>query len=104
MRRSIPIRGRVSLYRRLQNLLALAATGLAALLVLTPLFAIFGYLLFRGVRALSWSFLLHPPAPVGETGGGIGNAIVGSAMILGIACLIGIPTGIGAGIYLAEFG
>jgi phosphate transport system permease protein len=104
MRRSIPIREKVSVQRRVQNILALAATGGAALLVLMPLFAILGYLLFRGVKALSWSFLVNPPAPVGETGGGIGNAIVGSAMILGMASAIGIPIGIGSGIFLAEYG
>ena len=104
MPRRLGISGRVSLLRRLQNVLALSMTGLAALLVLAPLFAILGYLLVRGIGALNWSFLIHPPAPVGEAGGGIGNAIAGSAIILGIASLIGIPLGIGAGIYLAEFG
>ena len=94
----------ISLLRRARNIFALSMTGVAALLVLAPLFAILGYLLARGIGALSWSFLVHPPAPVGESGGGIGNAIVGSAMILGFACLIGIPIGIGSGIYLAEYG
>jgi phosphate transport system permease protein len=103
--RNKPLFGKkVSLLRRTQNIVALGLTGVAALLVLAPLFAIFGYLLVRGVGALSWSFLIHAPAPVGETGGGIGNGIAGSAIILGIACLIGIPIGIGAGIYLAEYG
>ena len=82
-------------------------TGLAVLtvvIVLAPLLAIFGYLLFRGLGSLDWAFLTQTPKPVGETGGGMANAIVGSAFILGIASIIGVPFGIGAGIYLAEFG
>jgi phosphate transport system permease protein len=80
------------------------AAAAAAVIVLTPLLAIFGYLVVKGVGSLSWSFLTHPPAPVGEAGGGVGNGIVGSGIILGIACLIGIPLGVGAGIFLAEYG
>jgi phosphate transport system permease protein len=82
-------------------------TGLAVLtvvIVLAPLVAIFGYLLFRGLGSLDWAFLTQTPKPVGETGGGMANAIVGSAFILAIASIIGVPFGIGAGIYLAEFG
>src|SRR5438876_9173078 len=90
--------------RRAMNLLALLATALAAVLVLVPLFVIFAYLLYRGVGSLSWSFLTRPPAPVGEAGGGMGNAIVGSGIILALACVIGIPVGIGAGVFLSEFG
>ena len=96
--------GRLSLSRRLQDRLATMAAAAAAVIVLTPLLAIFGYLVVKGVGSLSWSFLIHPPAPVGETGGGVGNGIVGSGIILGIACLIGIPLGVGAGIFLAEYG
>lgn len=82
-------------------------TGLAVLtvvLVLAPLVAIFGYLVYRGVGSLNWAFLTHIPAPEGEAGGGMANAIVGSVIILGIASLVGVPFGVGAGIYLAEFG
>ena len=96
--------GRLSLARRLQDRLATMAAAAAAVIVLTPLLAIFGYLVVKGVGSLSWSFLTHPPAPVGEAGGGIGNGIVGSGIILGIACLIGIPLGVGAGVFLAEYG
>ncbi len=96
--------GRLSLSRRLQDRLATMAAAAAAVIVLTPLLAIFGYLVVKGVGSLSWSFLTHPPAPVGEAGGGVGNGIVGSGIILGIACLIGIPLGVGAGIFLAEYG
>jgi len=73
-------------------------------LVLAPLIAIFGYLVYRGVGSINWAFLTQVPKPPGEVGGGMANAIVGSIFILGIASIIGVPLGIGAGIYLAEFG
>ncbi len=90
--------------RMVVDRLATLAAGLAALLVLAPLVAIFAYLIIKGIGSVSISFLTQAPLPVGEVGGGIGNAIVGSAMILGVASLIGVPLGIGAGIYLAEYG
>jgi phosphate transport system permease protein len=82
-------------------------TGLAVLtviLVLVPLVAIFGYLVYRGIGSINWAFLTQTPKPVGEAGGGMANAIVGSGVILAIASILGVPLGIGAGIYLAEFG
>jgi phosphate transport system permease protein len=85
---------------RLATILAVGAT----LLVVAPLVAIFGYLLYKGAGALNWAFLTQPPKPVGEPGGGMGNAIAGSAEILVFASAIGVPLGVGAGIYLAEFG
>jgi phosphate transport system permease protein len=84
-----------------------AMTGVAVItvvLVLAPLVAIFGYLVYRGLGSINWAFLTQTPKPVGEAGGGMANAIVGSMLILGIASAIGVPFGIGAGIYLAEFG
>lgn len=96
--------GNVSVVRRIKDRLATSLCVLAAVLALAPLIAIFGYLLLRGIGSLNWAFLTHAPAPVGEPGGGMGNAIAGSGIILAIACLIGIPLGIGTGIYLAEFG
>jgi len=83
------------------------ATGFAvlmAVLVVVPLLAIFGYLVVRGVGSLNLAFFTHIPVPVGEKGGGVANAIVGSVMILAVASVIGVPWGIGAGIYLAEYG
>src|SRR6202167_2534728 len=77
---------------------------LATILVIVPLAVIFGELVYRGVSSLNWDFFTKVPAPEGETGGGMANAIVGSAVLLGLASLIGIPIGIGAGIFLAEFG
>ncbi len=93
-----------ALKRYVADRLATVLALVAALLVLAPLIAILAYLLYRGLGAISWAFLTQPPKPVGETGGGIGNAIVGSGLILAVACAIGIPLGIGAGIYLAEYG
>ncbi len=84
-----------------------AVTALAVLstaVVLVPLVAILGYLILKGASSLNLAFFTHVPAPVGESGGGMANAIVGSAVILGVASLMGIPLGIGAGVYLAEYG
>jgi phosphate transport system permease protein len=77
---------------------------LATLLVVAPLVAIFVYLVFKGASSLNVSFFTQNPKPVGESGGGMANAIAGSGILLGIASLIGIPVGIGGGIFLAEFG
>ena len=82
-------------------------TGLAVfstVLVLVPLVAIVGYLLYKGASSLNLAFFIHVPAPVGEPGGGMANAIMGSAVILALASSIGIPIGIAAGVYLAEYG
>lgn len=82
-------------------------TGIAVgtvVVVLAPLVAIFGYLVYRGIGSINWAFLTQLPKPVGEAGGGMANAIMGSIFILGIASVIGVPLGIGAGVYLAEFG
>ncbi len=73
-------------------------------IVLAPLVAIFSYLVYKGIGSINWAFLTQTPKPVGEVGGGMANAIVGSLFILAIASIIGVPFGIGAGIYLAEFG
>ena len=94
----------ISLRRRVTDHVMTGLAVFTVFLVLAPLVAIFGYLVYRGVGSLSWNFLTQIPKPVGEEGGGMANAIVGSIMILGIASIIGVPFGIGAGIYLAEFG
>ncbi len=93
-----------AIYRALVNHTVSGLAILATVLVLLPLAAILFYLVYMGARSLNLAFFTHVPAPVGEEGGGMANAIVGSAIILGIASLIGIPVGIGAGVYLAEFG
>src|SRR6266436_3610459 len=82
-------------------------TGVALLtvvLVLLPLGAIFAYFIYKGAGSINWAFLTQTPKPVGEPGGGMANAIVGSIVILGIASFMGVPLGIGAGIYLSEYG
>lgn len=71
---------------------------------LVPLVSIIGYVFLRGMPALNWDFLTKLPAPVGASGGGMANAIAGSAIVVGLAAVIGIPVGILAGIYLAEYG
>lgn len=77
---------------------------LAAALVILPLVAIFGYLLYRGFGSLDLAFFTQIPKPVGESGGGMANAIAGSGLLLLFASLIGVPLGVGSGIYLAEYG
>jgi len=72
--------------------------------VLVPLIAIFAYLVYKGIGSINLAFLTQLPKSVGEPGGGMANAIVGSAYILMLASLLGVPLGIGAGIYLAEYG
>ncbi len=94
----------LSMRRRLTDHLMTGVATLTVVLVLAPLVAIFGYLVYRGIGSINWAFLTQLPKPVGETGGGMANAIVGSIFILAIASVIGVPFGVGAGIYLAEFG
>jgi phosphate transport system permease protein len=94
----------ISLWRRSLDSLATAAAVAAVVLVLLPLGAVFGYLVYKGIGSINWAFLTQTPKPVGEAGGGMANAIAGSAFILLIASVIGVPIGIGAGIYLAEYG
>ena len=77
---------------------------LAALVVTVPLFLILGTVIYRGMDGLNWAFFTQIPKPVGEIGGGMANAIIGSVMLLGLASIIGIPLGIGAGVFLAEYG
>src|SRR5262249_46834517 len=82
-------------------------TGLCALalgVALVPWIPVLWLVLPRGVAGLGGSFFPAIPAPVGETGGGVGNAIVGTLYIVGIGCLFGVPIGVGAGVYLAERG
>jgi phosphate transport system permease protein len=76
----------------------------ATVVVIAPLLAIFAYLVYKGASSLNWDFFTKIPKPPGENGGGMVNAIVGSGVLLGIASLIGVPVGIGSGVFLAEFG
>ena len=92
------------LKRKTTNWVMSRLSLLFALLTLLPLALIFFYLLSKGVSALNLDFLTHLPKPVGEPGGGMANAIVGTLILVGLACLLGLPIGILAGVYLAEFG
>ena len=76
----------------------------ATVLVIVPLVAIFAYLVYKGAGSLNLAFFTEIPKPVGEAGGGMANAILGSVILLAIASALGIPVGIGGGIFLAEFG
>ena len=68
------------------------------------LLLILGNLLFKGATSINWDFFTKSPVPAGQTGGGVANAIVGTGIVVGLAALIGVPIGVGAGMYLAEYG
>jgi phosphate transport system permease protein len=88
--------------RRLTNLAMSGLTCLAAILVICPLLLILGFLVYRGISAINVDFFIHLPKPVGEAGGGVANAIVGSLIMIGLAAGMGLPIGILGGVYLAE--
>ena len=90
--------------RCLMNNLALCATAACALLTIGVLLFILGYIAYHGITSLNWAFFTELPKPVGETGGGIANAIVGTFKLLALASIVGIPVGFMGGIYLSEFG
>ncbi len=92
------------LQRYAVNHLITVVSILSTILALIPLIAILGYLIYKGASSLNLAFFIHIPAPVGEAGGGLANAIVGSGIILGLASLVGVPLGIAAGVYLSEYG
>jgi len=100
-------RNEFALRTRLRDIGDHTATFLAILstiLVILPLIAIFVYLVLKGASSLNLAFFTQIPKPVGESGGGMANAIIGSVTLLAMASLFGVPVGIGAGVYLAEFG
>jgi phosphate transport system permease protein len=88
--------------RHLTSGAMIGLTYLAAVLATLPLLLILWHLLKKGATSLSFAFFTSMPKPVGEAGGGMANAIVGTLTLIGIACVIGLPIGVGAGIYLAE--
>lgn len=92
------------LSKRVTNVAMLSLTDISAFMTVSVLFFILGYLVYYGGRSLSLSFFTQLPAPVGQTGGGMANAIVGTAKLLALATMIGIPIGGLGGVYLAEFG
>jgi phosphate transport system permease protein len=94
----------VTFWRRTSNGLFLGACYLAAVAVVAPLLFIVGHLLGKGLAGLDWQFFTHMPKPVGEAGGGMANAIVGTLLIVGVGAAMALPVGIAAGVYLAEYG
>jgi phosphate transport system permease protein len=92
------------IWRKSLNATMLSLTGVCALITVAALFFILGYLMWKGGKDLSWNFFTRLPAPVGEVGGGMANAILGSLKLLLLAALFGVPIGLLGGVYLAEFG
>jgi phosphate transport system permease protein len=90
-------------WRKFVSGFMLSMTGVCALVAVSVLFCILGYLVLHGSASINWNFFTKLPVPVGETGGGMANAIVGSAKLLLLAVLIGVPVGFLGAIYLAEF-
>ena len=91
-------------WRKVKNNILTVLALVATAVVLVPLAAILAYLFYKGFSSLNVDFFTKMPSPPGEAGGGVANSIVGSGVVLGLASLIGIPVGIAAGVYLAEFG
>jgi len=90
--------------RRAASAVMTGLTVVAAALALLPLFAIFADLVLRGASSINWDFFVRNPAAAGDSGGGVANAIVGTLIIVGLGSAIGLPIGVGAGVYLAEYG
>jgi len=88
------------LVSRIMTALIVALSGIAVL----ALVLILGNLLIKGASSIDWAFFTKSPVPAGQSGGGVANAIVGTGIIVGLAALIGVPIGVGAGMYLAEYG
>ena len=89
--------------RKIINVVMLGLTAVATLVTVSVLFFILGYLLVKGGSSINWAFLTRLPTPVGESGGGMANAIAGSAKLLLIAAVTGLPVGFMAGLYVSEF-
>jgi phosphate transport system permease protein len=90
-------------WRKFVSNFMLTMTGVCAIVAVSVLFFILGYLVYHGGASISWNFFTKLPTPVGETGGGMANAILGSAKLLLLASLVGVPIGFFGAIYLAEF-
>jgi phosphate transport system permease protein len=99
-----PALGHVAWRRKAWNAAVIGACWIAAAVVVLPLGLITAHLLSHGSKSLNWAFFTHMPKPVGEPGGGMANAIVGTLIIAGLGSLLAVPVGVATGIYLAEFG
>jgi phosphate transport system permease protein len=91
-------------YRKVVDRGMAAVCAICFIAAFIPLISVLWLVISKGAAGLSWSFFTELPKPVGEAGGGIGNALVGTLYMVGLACLIGLPLGVGAGVYLAEKG
>lgn len=91
-------------FRKLKSTFAALICSVAAIIAVAPLALVFLHLLLNGIGALNLAFFTNLPKPVGEIGGGMANAIVGTAELLGLAALLGVPIGVLGGVYLAEYG
>jgi phosphate transport system permease protein len=89
--------------RKVWNTFMCILLGLAAIITLVPLFSVFIYVVSQGFPALNLSFFTHLPKPVGETGGGMANAIAGTTTLIVIASAVGVPWGVACGLYLSEY-
>lgn len=89
-------------WRQWRGTVGFAFTGVATLLCLGALFSILGYLVIHGIGAINWNFIVKEPAAVGEEGGGIAPSLLGTGILVAISMIIGVPLGVGVGIYLSE--
>lgn len=90
--------------RRVKSATMTGIVAALAILAVLPLLLIFGDLIHKGASSIDWNFFVKSPVPMGENGGGVANAIVGTGVIVALACLAGVPIGVGCGLFLAEFG
>ncbi len=90
--------------RRLNSATMTGVVAALAILAVLPLVLIFGDLIHKGASSIDWNFFVKSPVPAGETGGGVANAIVGTVIIVLLGCVVGMPIGVGTGLFLAEFG
>ncbi|HMA43504.1 MAG TPA: phosphate ABC transporter permease PstA [Gemmatimonadales bacterium] len=93
-----------ALRRRARSIAMTGVVAALALLAILPLLLIFADLVHKGASSIDWNFFVKSPVPAGETGGGVANAIVGTGIVVALACLAGIPIGVGTGLFLAEYG
>ncbi len=91
-------------WRNIKNTTMITLSITSVVIAVIPLFLIFFYTLAQGISSLNIDFFIHMPKPVGETGGGMANALMGTAILIGLGCVFGLPVSIFAGIYLAEYG
>lgn len=94
----------MKIWRKSVNVFMIGVTFFCALITLVPLVSILLYVTSKGLTSLNLDFFIHLPKPVGESGGGMANAIVGTLILIGLSCLWSVPLGVFAGIYLAEYG